>query len=230
MKIVAIIQARTSSERLPGKVLLEIKEKPLLQYLIERVAQCKGISHIVLCTSVQPEDDGIEKLGADLGVEVFRGVLSPVAERFRACLQKNPQWEAFFRICGDSPFLDQNLLEQAIEKYQEGYEIVTNILKRTYPKGQSIELVSRALFMRHYDEIKQDEYFSEHVTAFFYQKLKEKIFNFECEKNLGDSQLSVDYINDFNAAKKIIKNMNKPHWQYPFMEIIRLKEKINGKN
>ena len=105
MRIEAIIQARMSSKRLPGKVLEQIQGKSVLQYLLERIGRCLGLQYTIVATSTDNSDDPIEEFCDDFGIECFRGSLENVAERFRDAAKKY-KLDAFVRVCSDSPLLD----------------------------------------------------------------------------------------------------------------------------
>ena len=85
MSVVAIVQARTSSSRLPGKVLLPVGGKPMIVYQLERVVRCKRIDRLVMATSIDATDDYLASIVESAGFRVFRGELTDVLERFRVC-------------------------------------------------------------------------------------------------------------------------------------------------
>ena len=135
MKIGAIIQARMSSERLPGKVLQQIAGKPMLQYLLERLEHCEVLDGLVVATSVDESDTPITSFCQRYGVSCYRGDLNNVAGRFNDVLDSYG-FDAFVRINGDSPLLDQRLVDKAVELFkQHEADLATNALVRSYPKG-----------------------------------------------------------------------------------------------
>src|SRR3989338_2994155 len=104
LKIAAIIQARMSSERLPGKVLCEIEGKPVLGYLLERIKFCRQIYKIIVATSAEKEDSAIADFCGKSGVDCYRGSLSDVADRFKE-ISEMYNLDGFVRISADSPLL-----------------------------------------------------------------------------------------------------------------------------
>ena len=140
MKIDATIQARMGSTRLPGKVLMPIVEKPMLALQIERIQQCKLIDRIIISTSNNPQDDAIEELANELGVECFRGSENDVLSRIIDTL-KFYNTEIHVEFMGDNPIPDPLLVDSIIGYYLKNYgkyDYVTNALKTTYPPGVEV--------------------------------------------------------------------------------------------
>lgn len=218
----AIVQARMSSQRFPGKVLYEVAGKPMLQYLLERLERCTSLDAIVVATSTEDSDTPIADYCGEHGVSCYRGSLSNVAERFVGVLERY-QFDSFVRVNGDSPLLDQSLIDKAVEIHLNGnYEIVTNVLKRTYPKGQSVEVFRGDTFQRGYGMMHEDKDL-EHVTRFFYSNSESfRIHAFAHEENLNSMQLSVDTRHDMKNFAMILSKMERPHWEYTLEDILRI--------
>ena len=223
MKIGLIIQSRMSSKRFPGKVLHCVSGKPILTYLVESLLQSSIGENIVIATSNEKLDDPIEAFCKNIGIKCYRGLLNDVALRFVKAIEYY-RFDAFVRVCGDSPLLDYRLIDKAVDIYKYGkYNLVTNVLKRTFPKGQSVELVDSSIFHSVYSKLKGDE--KEHITKHFYLFPDNfKIYNFKCPINYGDIQLSIDNNDDMLQFEKIISLLEKPHWKYNYEEIVHLKE------
>jgi spore coat polysaccharide biosynthesis protein SpsF len=136
----------------------------------------------------------------------FRGPLDDVAGRFLGVI-KSQGAEEFIRISGDSPLIDPELIDMAIAEYRCNlYDLVTNVLHRTFPKGQSVELVRSSAFKKMYHGlISFDD--REHVTKAIYgSKSNFKIKNFSAKPPAGDIQLSVDTEEDLNKVTAIINS------------------------
>lgn len=162
----AIIQARMSSVRFPGKVLAPISGKPLVDHVLERVQRAVAAEKIVVATSDQPSDDPLAAHVAARGIAVFRGPLEDVFQRFRLCVQEFPcDW--FFRICADSPIYNEQLLRSFLMHTRANVDLVTNVFPRTFPKGHSVELLRTESFVL-LDSGKFDANEKEHVTKFYY--------------------------------------------------------------
>jgi len=204
--MLAIIQARMSSMRLPGKVLMNIAGKPMLERVRDRVMQANGVKKVVIATSNNASDDPIEKFCYSRNFPCFRGALNDVAGRFLNVIERECA-EEFIRISGDSPLVDPKLIDMAIAEYRCGlYDLVTNISLRTFPKGQSVELVRSSSFKKMYEDlVGLDDH--EHVTKAFYRSESNyKIKNFVAEPPAGDIQLSVDTEDDLNRVTAIFNS------------------------
>src|SRR3989338_6848553 len=141
MTIGAIVQARMSSVRLTGKVLLPLLGKPILEYVLERVEHARSIDRIVVATSDETNDDPIYAFCQNRNVECYRGSLDNVAQRFLGVIDQH-NFDAFARICADSPFLDQRIVDKTVKMFRNGnYDMVANTLTRSFPKGQSVEVM-----------------------------------------------------------------------------------------
>ncbi len=236
MKVGAVIQARMGSQRFPGKVLKEINGKPLLLYLIERLGKSPVLDVIVVATSNEKRDETIVDFCSMKKIPYFVGSLNNVAKRFRDLLDIFPL-DAFVRVSGDSPLLDQHLITRAVEIFfQCSYDMVTNVQERTFPKGQSVEVIKSDFYCAHYP-LFADEYDREHVTPYFYRhKERFNIFNMESGKDLDSVQLSIDTPEDFLVVERMMHLMDKPHWEYDLKALLALhaqvfqKEKAINKN
>tara|TARA_Y100000294_G_C8550927_1_gene335246 strand:+ start:96 stop:779 length:684 start_codon:yes stop_codon:yes gene_type:complete len=226
MKIGAIIQARMNSQRFPGKVLYEVAGEPMLQYLLQRLNHCYGLSAVIVATSSEESDTPIVKYCMEQDVMFYRGSLNDVASRFKEILEIN-KFDGFIRISGDSPLLDQRLIERGVDIFLNGdFDMVTNILVRSFPKGQSIEVLKSAVFLDSYNKFNNEDE-REHVTRYFYKNSSSfAIYNISSKINYSNIQLSVDTDQDMNIFKKIVSQMNKPHWHYTMDEILHMHKKL----
>ena len=201
-----IIQARLSSTRLPGKVLKELEGKPLLQWTVDRLKILGNEFRIIVATSAHYSDDALFNYCKDKNINCYRGSLNNVLSRIiEACKLSKSRY--LIRICADSPIIDHNIILKAIKVSKEvDFDIVTNTFKRTYPKGQSVELIKlSSLEKLSYENLTSSE--KEHVTEGFYNRSnKYKVFNFESnEENLSNLQLSVDTYDDYERIGHLIR-------------------------
>lgn len=222
MKIGAIVQARMSSERFPGKVLYEVGGKPLLQYLLERLERCTCLDTIVVATSVEASDNPIAEYCQQHGINHYRGHMTDVANRFKEASVKY-RLDAFVRVNGDSPLLDQRLIEKGVSLFLGGdFDLVTNVMPRTYPRGQSVEVLRAATYRSAYARMKATEEL-EHITQYFYRHPEDfRIRNFSLKEDLSQVQLCVDTREDLDTFKTIVSRMDRPHWEYHLEDIIRI--------
>ena len=168
MDALVIIQARMSSSRLPEKALIDLAGKPVIDHVVGRLSESIGPDRLVLATSDDKSDDILERyVSRTHGIPVFRGGLENVAQRFQDCLCQFPcKW--FVRISGDSPFIDPKLVSLMLGAATESDDLVSNVVERTFPKGQSVEVVRSEVF-RSMSIESFDSYEREHVTAYFYR-------------------------------------------------------------
>lgn len=147
--VTATIQARTGSSRLPGKVLLPILGRPMLELQVERIRRSRLVDQVVLATSVEPQDDALEGLAKRLGISCFRGSETDVLARVAGAL-KTLGGDLHAEFFGDSPLPDPLLIDQFIGfslKHAGRYDVVTSALKTTYPPGTEVTVYpSRLLF------------------------------------------------------------------------------------
>tara|TARA_B100001121_G_C18674841_1_gene615726 strand:- start:1332 stop:2009 length:678 start_codon:yes stop_codon:yes gene_type:complete len=221
-----IIQARMSSKRLRGKVLKMINNKALLQRVFESVNKCKNVSKIVVATSTNREDKKIVNFCKKKKINYFMGDLNNVMKRFLEVLKRYDS-KYFVRICADSPFIDTQLLSNSIKiAKSKNFDIVTNLLPRSFPKGQSIEIFKTSTFKKYYSKIKSKNDL-EHVAPFFYRnKDKFRIKNILYKKNLSNLNLSVDTYADIKFARKVSRIIdNKFKSKYTLDNLLKILEK-----
>jgi spore coat polysaccharide biosynthesis protein SpsF len=221
MRAGVIIQARHSSARLPGKVLQPLAGRPILGWLIERL-RTEMEAPIIVATSDQPEDTAVAELAATCGVATYRGPLEDVLARMVAAAEAFGL-DAAVRVSGDSPLLDPRLVSRALQLFGEGnWDLVTNVQQRTFPKGQSVEVIAAAALRRANAEA-QDPGDREHVTPFFYARpARFRIRNFGLDPSAADVRLCVDTPEDLAVVESVVRAMARPHAEYGVEELVTL--------
>ncbi len=198
--MLALVQCRLTSARLPRKALMKIGGKTIIQRTIDRLQRSSQLSSILITTSDSSSDDDLEFHAAKLGIEVFRGDLQNVCKRLvNAANFKNA--ENFVRISADSPFIDWRIVDKAIDLHKSSEtDLVTNIFPRTYPKGQSVEIIRTDTLNKIIREKLCPEA-REHVTTHFYDNFKSfRIISFTSGQNRAESVQCVDNKIDFSNA------------------------------
>ena len=194
-----------NSSRFKQKVMYEVKEKPLIWYVINSIKKSRKIKKIIIATSKNKTDDKLCYYLKKNKISVFRGNLNNVAERLYSLASKL-KLKNFIRISGDSPFMDYKIIDRAINihrKKPNKYDLITNIFPRTFPRGRSVEIIKTNSLKKILPFINKDE--KEHVTKFFY-KNKEQfcIKNFKTnKKNL--SNLAIDTKKDLEKLRNRFK-------------------------
>jgi spore coat polysaccharide biosynthesis protein SpsF len=220
-KFGAIILSRYNSSRLPGKALMQIQGKEILQIIVERLAVVVPLDHIVIATSKEETDDPIAEFASKRGYNCFRGSLQNVAERFfEAANQYNFEYAA--RINGDNVFVDTEVLAEMINQTAFDYDFITNVHKRTYPKGMSIEIVKLSSYKACLAAISAHEKYYEHVTSYWYENLPERVF-FQYNvafPEAGGLQFALDTKEDFDKISNIFKDFTESHLNYNLKKIL----------
>ena len=222
LRVGAIIQARMSSQRLPGKSLRSIAGRPVLQYVVERLQHCDRIEAMVVATSTDVADDPIHAFCRFHGIDCIRGELNDVAGRFCRALSVHPM-DAFVRVCGDRPLLDQALVARGIDLFRAGdVDVVTNACPPTFPPGETVEVVRTDTFRSAYPymEAGSDR---EHVMPLFYRHPKRfHVENFCADRDYSGVRLVLDTESDARVVEGIVRRMTREHWTYPIDEVVSL--------
>lgn len=219
----AIVVARLSSSRLPGKVLMEAGDgRRLIDFTFETLRNVPGLSRLIMATSDAPSDDPLCDYCDSVGVECFRGSLENVAARFGAAMERLGV-SAAFRVNGDSPLISRQLFERAMECYRLGeLDLVTNIFPRTFPPGVSVELIRTSTFQSLLSRITTAAE-QEHVTRYFYQNADEfRIHNLQAAADYSNVHLAVDTPEQFSVFRCMVRQMNRPHWTYTVSDLCEL--------
>lgn len=208
MKIVATIEARMTSSRLPGKVLMPIMGKPMLAYLIERLKRSR-VDEIVVATTDRPTDDPIEQLATNLGVGCFRGSEEDVLGRVLLAA-KSVGADVIVEITGDCPLIDPDIVDQVLDVYlSQQVDYASNTLKRTYPRGLDVQVFSTNLL----DEVNiltSDPIDHEHVSLYIYEHPeKYRLANLESGLSPAHAnlRLTVDTIEDFSLIESVYNSL-----------------------
>jgi sialic acid synthase SpsE/spore coat polysaccharide biosynthesis protein SpsF (cytidylyltransferase family) len=208
MKVGAIILARMTSSRLPGKGLKKINDREILGYIIDGLRKTHRITNIIIATSSELADDPLESFARIENVDCYRGSLDNVSERFLNAAKKS-ELDFAVRINGDNLFVNPSLVDNIVKKAIEGEEFVSNVPGRTFPKGMSVEVVKTSAYAKLYPLFYENSHF-EHVTQYLYQH-DEKIKCY-CVENttyprIAGKQIAIDTQFDFDLAERVIKNL-----------------------
>lgn len=223
-----IVLCRYSSSRLPGKILKQLNGKPILQYIVERLEELNQNIPVVICTSEEPSDDIIEQYCKTNNLEIFRGPLENVAQRFLDC-SKAHKFSNSVRINGDNVFLDYELVQAMITTHLSTNSLFTsNVKNRTFPKGMSVEIVDVNYYQDNINNFNEED--KEHVMTYFYRKEnKRHNFVYNSEDYGKTLNFAIDTSEDFNDASAVIKLMKEPHVNYKMKEIITLYNQVYEK-
>ncbi len=170
--MICVVTARMTSKRLPGKPLRHLEGRELLGRVLGRVREARSVSGVIVATSTLGSDDPLGEFCESQAVDCFRGPLDDVAGRLLAAATEQNA-EAFVRISGDSPLIDPHLIDRAVSDFiEKNPDLVTNVFPRTFPAGQSVEVINTKALSRlweHQGGIEDAPELNEHVTAGFYR-------------------------------------------------------------
>lgn len=221
----AILQARISSSRLPGKVLKPILGKPMLLRQIERVGRAKKIDHLVVATSLDKSDDEIEKNCKTTNIDCFRGSLDDVLDRFYQAAKKyNP--EHIVRLTGDCPLADPEVIDGIIKMHIEGgYDYTSNGIIRTLPDGLDVEIFTYKALKESWHESFLPSH-REHVTGFINSKPdRYSLGSYTKNTDLSHLRWTVDEELDFVLVEKIYNELYPENPNFTTSDILELLER-----
>ena len=204
--MICILQARINSKRLPKKVMRKIFNRSILERVIKRIKKSKEVKKIIVATSNSIQDDLIAKFCKKKKISFYRSNLNNVYLRYYKLINAE-KIDNFIRITADSPLIDPKIIDKYIKIFKKNkFDIVTNTLKRSYPKGQSVEVINSKIILRSLKAVSNNKNDQEHITSYFYRnKDRFKIKNISLKKNLSHFNFSIDTPKDYDFIKKIIK-------------------------
>ena len=210
-----IIQARMSSTRLPGKVMLKVdNENTILDCVINQLQNSKEIKNIVIATTDQEEDDVIAEFVKNRAIKYFRGSKKDVLDRYYQCAKKF-NFSEIIRITSDNPLIDYEIVDTVVEHFKSNnYDFITtdqplNTFHRTYPFGYGVEVFTFSALENAWKNAKLPSE-REHVTPYFYKN--KEIFRQTSIENSEDHsrfRCTVDTKYDLELIQKIYSNIKK---------------------
>ena len=217
--ILAIVQARCSSSRLPGKVLLPILGKPMILHELERLQRSQYIDKIVLATSTDSTDDPLAKI-VETVTDVYRGSLDDVLERYYQCAKLyNP--DHVVRITGDCPLIDWQIIDEAIQKHLKEGNDYTSLSER-FPDGLDTEVFRFTALEKSWQEATLHSE-REHVTQ--YMRKNPGIFKIgvlDCAEDFSAMRWTVDETQDFEFVQRVFEKLYSQNPNFAMQEILQL--------
>lgn len=220
MRIVAIVQARNGSMRLPNKVMRPIQGRMMIDILLDRLARSRRIDEIVVATTDHRRDDSLAAVVEELGYKCFRGSEDDVLHRYQACAA-SVNADTVVRITGDCPLIDPDITDQCIEKFLEsGVDYVSNIEPPTFPDGLDVEVFSTAALNRA-DRDATGQYNREHVTPFLRESGLFSKINLAHREDLSAMRWTVDDEADLRTVENIFGQFSG-NSHFALDEVLRL--------
>lgn len=211
------------SSRLPGKVLLAVKGKPLLQYMVERVQRSSFVQEVVIAMPKGKDNEPIAKLAEGVNIPYFCGSEDNVLERVVGAAQSRNA-DVIVQLTGDCPLIDPELVDECIEKYNEDrWDYVANELTRTYPIGFDVAVMSTDLLASTLHEPDLSESDREHVTTYIVDRPnKYRLCNVSGPIHMHHPELAVtmDTAEDFLLIRSIIETLGVTSAHFTAEEVI----------
>jgi len=222
MKVVALVQARMGSTRLPGKVLRSITGKPMIELLLARLSQSSELNEIVVATSEEKKNDQLQSVVESLGYKCTRGSEKDVLSRFYESAKFSGA-DVIVRITGDCPLVDSVLVDECIKGYKNSnVDYFSNINPATYPDGLDIEVMSFESIERANNETNSN-FDKEHVTPYIRNSDSFSKSSMRHTKDLSNQRWSVDEPEDLVVVTSIFEHFS-PDIFFNWEQVLELRE------
>lgn len=223
-RVVATVEARMGSTRLPGKSLMKIVGKPALELLLERLLRAKSVHAVVMATTDRPEDDAIEALCSRLGVSCFRGSSEDVLDRV-AKAAESAKADLVVEITGDCPLTCPEVVDAAVERFLRGdIDYLSNLKEQTYPQAVDVR-VFRAKDLKEINEklAGDDQPVREHVYLYFEEhpeRYRIHVMKAPPEHHRPDWRLDLDYKEDLVLLRRIYEALYPKNPEFTLEDLI----------
>ena len=217
---IAILQARMSSSRLPGKVLCEINGKPMIHWQLQRIYQAKKVEKVIVATSTDSTDDELVDFLISEKTLFVRGSLNNVKERFDTVITQFPS-DSFVRLTGDCPLVMPSLIDDLVDTFHEAdVDYLSNTIKPTFPDGLDIEIVKSEAF-RKLGNASLSKAEMEHVTYGLYSRNGQfATQNFAHSEDLSNLRWTVDYPEDLEFVRSVFLHFKGREDSFNFSELL----------
>jgi spore coat polysaccharide biosynthesis protein SpsF len=224
VKRVLVLQARTTSSRLPGKVLMDLGGRPMLARQLERLARCRNVDDIVVATTVNAADDPVVAIARAAGVRWFRGSETDVLSRY-AGAAREAEAELVIRSTGDCPLIDAEVVDRVIETLADGHtalDYASNFVPRTYPRGLDVEAMFRDTLERT-DRMATSGPAREHVTWFIHSERPDlfAVGSVTDAEDHSDLSWTVDTADDMERVRGVFTLLGLESGYVPYRDAVR---------
>jgi glutamate-1-semialdehyde 2,1-aminomutase len=221
--ILAIVQARMGSTRLPGKVLKEIDGQSLISILLARLSQSRCIDKVVVATTEAGIDDQLAESCAELGYSVFRGSEIDVLSRYYYAAKKY-QATTIVRVTGDCPLIDSVIVDQVITDFKDKFvDYASNIEPPSFPDGLDVEVFSYSALSEAFHEAAEDSE-REHVTSYLREKQHIRRSNLKNSDDVSHMRWTVDDPADLTVVENVFKHFS-PNIDFSWKDVLLLSDK-----
>ncbi len=221
-KIISVVQARCTSERLPNKVLLPLGSKRVIEHVLASVKAAGLVDTIILATTTNPADDLLAQIGEQMDVKIYRGSEHDVLDRFSQAV-KDVEGEIIVRNTADDPLLDPKVIDLVVGHFLKGgCDYASNIVDRTWPRGMDTEVFSRKALMLS-NELGIEVEHREHVTIFI--RTHPELFTLkpvtaQPEETWPDLRLCIDTVEDYKMLQSVFEALEVKGSPIPVRAVI----------
>jgi spore coat polysaccharide biosynthesis protein SpsF len=213
MKVVAIIQARMGSSRLPGKVLLDLAGRPMLQRVFERTRLASELHDVVVATTTLADDDAVAAMCRTRGWPCFRGSAADVLDRYYQAARAH-QADVVVRITADCPLLDPAIVDRAVQMFRAAQPRVHYATTDGHPRGLDVEVVRMDALEQAWREAETGPE-REHVTLHIYRNPgKFTLLNVSWPDKLDHWRWTVDTMEDLTLVRFIFEHFGESHFHW----------------
>lgn len=222
MRTAIIVQARMTSTRLPGKVMLPLAGEPLLMRQVERLRRVRSVDGIVVATTLNATDEPLVALCSELGLPCFRGSEHDVLSRFAGAALRH-QVDVVVRVTSDCPLIDPALIDLVVDAYSgTGSDYVSNMMPPTWPYGMAVEVFSSGALHEACAEATAPAE-REHVTPFIYWRPERyRLRNVESPVNLGHHRWTVDTPEDYELVRLLFEQLYPRSPEFSMQDVLSL--------
>ncbi|MDM7858933.1 aminotransferase class III-fold pyridoxal phosphate-dependent enzyme [Thiopseudomonas acetoxidans] len=222
MKVVAIVQARMGSTRLPNKVMRSIVGLPMIELLLKRLSKAKEVDQIVVATSIDPRNEPLVERVQQLGYACEQGSEKDVLSRYLQAAEAHHA-DVIVRITGDCPLVDPELVDTVISAFKANpVDYFSNVSPATYPDGLDIEVFTLKALQRSAQE-SDSEYDHEHVTPYIRNQLSFSKSSIQHNEDLSALRWTVDELEDLQVITHIFEHF-APDIHFSWLEVLELQK------
>lgn len=226
-KVVAIVQARMGSTRLPRKVMKKIMGRSMLWHIVNRIEKSRFIDDIIIATTQDKKDDVIEDFAKECQLGIYRGSENDIVDRFYNAAAKYNA-DVIVRIWGDCPLIDPEIIDIIMGKFlRNKADYANNFNPPTFPVGMNVEIYSFNTLEQIWKET-NDPFFREYPFEYIYanqESFRAVYVKNDIEEDLSDIHWTVDYIEDLKLITKIFVKLYSKHRAFNMKNILDLIDK-----
>ena len=222
-KVGIIVQARMGSTRLPGKVMLDLQGKPVLQHIFERLKMCQNVNELILATTTNPQDNVLVALARENQVKVFRGSEDDVLARYYLAAEEN-KLDIVIRITSACPLIDPELIDQLILRFinLKDVDYFSQGNNRTFPRGLDVEILLFSALQKAYLE-GHKLYEREHVIPYIYGHPEMfRLEEFHAPVDYSKYRLTLDTKEDYVLIGEIYDRLYPLNNEFGLTDIMKL--------